>query len=169
MTIVQNFKGSNNVDYICEYLDSDSFDHLPYELIKQSYGVCFCENDLVIGFGGPKKGWGLIGGSIEKGESAEEALIREIKEESNMKITSYLPIGYQKVTDTRDQKFFYQLRYACKVIPYGEFTIDGGDGISEKAITEIKLINPEEYKKYFDWGEVGYRVMERAIELKKFL
>jgi len=169
MNITQDYKGSNDVDYVCEYSDSDSFEHLPHDLVKQTYGVCFFEDKLVIGFGGPKNGWGLIGGSVEEGESLEETLRREIKEESNMKITSFLPIGYQKVTDTRDQKFFYQLRYVCKVTPYGEFTIDGGDGVTEKAITEIKLIDPNDYKQYFDWGEIGDRIIKRAIELKKLL
>jgi len=169
MTIIKNYKGSNNIDYICEYSDAESFEHLPYESVKQAYGICFYENKLVIGFGGLKKGWGLIGGSVEKGESFEETLRREIKEESNMNIVSFLPVGYQKVTDTQNKKVFYQLRYVCKVVPYGEFLIDGGDGFSDKAITEIKLINPKDYKKYFDWGEIGDRIIERSLEIRNFL
>ncbi|HEV7702204.1 MAG TPA: hypothetical protein VGO63_02045 [Candidatus Paceibacterota bacterium] len=33
-------------------------------------------------------------------------------------------------------------------------------------ITEIKLIDPKDYKKYFDWGSVGDRLMEQALSLK---
>jgi hypothetical protein len=50
------------------------------------------------------------------------------------------------------------------VKPYGDFISDP-DG----SITEIKLIDPKEYKQYFDWGEIGERIIERAIELKNKL
>lgn len=164
--IKANYHGSNGVDYIVEYFDTDSFSELPQEKIKQCYGVCFCENKLVIGFGGMKKGWGLIGGSVEEGETPEETLHREIKEESNMEILSFKPVGYQKVIDTRDGSHFFQLRYVCKVRPFGEFVVDQGDGMSEKGITEIKLIDPKDYKQYFDWGEIGERIIQRALGLK---
>jgi hypothetical protein len=36
-------------------------------------------------------------------------------------------------------------------------------------VTEIKLIEPAEYRKYFDWGEIGERIVSRAMELKKSL
>jgi len=32
-------------------------------------------------------------------------------------------------------------------------------------VTEIKLIDPKDYKQYFDWGEIGERIIERALEL----
>lgn len=152
--------------YIYEYFDSTDFDELPQDRIKQAYGVCFCDDKMVIGYGGLKKGWGLIGGSVEKEEFYEQTLIREIREESNMEVLSFIPIGFQKLTNTENEKVIYQLRYACKVRPYGEFSIDGGDGITEKGITEIRLINPETYKDYFDWGEIGDFIINKAIRLK---
>ena len=153
-----------------EYYDSDSFDNLSHDRCKQTYGVCFCDDKLVIGFGGEKKGWGLIGGSVEEGETLEQTLRREIKEESNMEILKFTPIGYQKVTPLQSkEKPYYQLRYVCTVKPFGPFVIDLGDGMSEKGITEIKLIDPKEYKQYFDWGAIGDRIIERALELQKFL
>ena len=33
-------------------------------------------------------------------------------------------------------------------------------------VTEIKLIDPKDYKKYFDWSSVGDRLMEQALLLK---
>jgi len=153
-----------------EYCDAGSFDGLPYDRCKQTYGVCFFDDKLVIGFGGKKKGWGLIGGSIEEGETFEQTLRREIKEESNMEILKFLPIGYQKVTPLDSvEKPFYQLRYVCIVKPFGPFVIDLGDGMSEKGITEIKLIDLKDSKQYFDWGAIGDRILERAFELKEKL
>ena len=160
MNLTNRYTGYNGVEYIFEYSDSDSFDHLDKTKCTQTYGVCFYDGKIVIGFGGKKKAWGLIGGTIEPGETFEESLKREIQEESNMEVLSCLPIGYQKFIDTRDNSFGYQLRYACTVKPYGPFISDPAE-----SITEIKLIDIKDYKRYFDWGVVGDRIMERALEL----
>jgi len=117
---------------------------------------------MVIGYGGFKKGWGLIGRSLENEETYEHALVMEIKEESNMGALSFIPIGYQKLTNIENGKIIYQLRYVCKVRPFGEFAIDGGDGVAEKGITEIKLIDPNTHKEYFDWGEIGDYIIKKA-------
>ena len=164
MSIIENYKGKSGVRYIFEYFDADSFDHLDYNLCRQVYGVCFCGDKMVIGYGGQKQDWGLIGGTIEKGETFVQTLGREIQEESNMEVLKCLPIGYQKATDTRDNSFFYQLRYVCTVKPFGPFVSDPAGGI-----TEIKLIDPKDYKQYFDWGKIGDRIITRAVELLKDL
>jgi len=36
-------------------------------------------------------------------------------------------------------------------------------------VSENKIINPADYKKYFDWGEIGERIIKRATELKESL
>ena len=142
------------------YEDLDDFSVLPRELCTQVYGVCFCDDKLVIGFGGKKNGWGLIGGTIEPTETFDETLKREIIEESNMEVIKWLPIGYQKITDKNGQ-VKYQLRTACLVRKLGEFLSDPAGSIKE-----VKLINPATYKEYFDWGEIGDRIINRALELK---
>ncbi|MFA5841740.1 MAG: NUDIX domain-containing protein [Candidatus Paceibacterota bacterium] len=164
MKIIEEYLGKSGVKYVFEYEDADSFDDLDYEKCRQAYGVCFYGDNMVIGFGGQKQAWGLIGGTIERGEKFEETLKREIQEESNMEVLSALPIGYQKMTDTRDGGYVYQLRYACKVKPHGQFISDPAGGV-----TEIKLIKPKDYKQYFDWGKIGECVIERALGLKSLL
>ncbi len=144
------------------YEDADSFDHLLDKKVTQTYGVCFGGDKIVVVYNSKNNHWILPGGSIEEGETFEECLRREIKEESNMNVLSFAPIGYQEVHF--DGKIFNQLRYVCMVEPYGDFISDP-DG----SITEIKLINPKDYKQYFDWGEIGERIIERAIELKSKL
>lgn len=160
-SITNEFVDQSGVKYIFEYSEADSFDSLDKTKCTQTYGVCFYGDKIVIGYNGKKNTWGLIGGTIEKGEKFDETLKREIKEESNMEILSYLPIGYQKAKDTRDNSFVYQLRYVCLVKPYGPFVSDPAG-----SITKVKLINPKDYKQYFDWGEIGDRIIERAIELR---
>jgi 8-oxo-dGTP pyrophosphatase MutT (NUDIX family) len=159
-SITNEYTGHSGVKYIFDYSDCDDFSFLPYDQCTQTYGVCFYEDKMIIGYGGAKQAWGLIGGSIEKGETFDQTFEREIKEESNMKVLKKLPIGYQKVTDTTDGKVFYQLRYVALVEPYGPFENDPAG-----AITEIKLIDPNNVKDYFNWGAIGDRIIERALEL----
>ena len=161
--IIEAFTESGVV-YTCEYHDADSFDGLENSKCRQVYAVCFCREKMVIGFGGQKQGWGLVGGTVEAGETFEQTLAREVREESNMKVLVCRPIGYQKVSDPRDGSSVYQLRYVCVVEPLGSFVADPASGV-----TKIKLIDPAEYRKYFDWGEIGERIVERAMELKKEL
>ncbi len=152
--------------YRLEYTDLDSFSGLPYEKCVQVYGVCFVGDKIVVGHGKTSEsdwGWNLIGGHIEKNETFEQTLSREIKEESNMDMMSCLPIGVQKVT-TPSGEVSYQLRYVAVVRPIGKFENDPGGSVSK-----IRLINPLDYKKYFDWGKIGDRIVERAMELHKQL
>ncbi|MFA6446173.1 MAG: NUDIX domain-containing protein [Candidatus Paceibacterota bacterium] len=162
MTITEEYIGHSGIKYIFEYHDTDSFESLEYAKCQQTYGVCFCNGEMVIGYGGNKQNWGLIGGTIEKGETFEQTFKREIKEESNMEVILCKPIGYQKMTDTRDNSYIYQLRYFAIVKPYGPFISDPAGGI-----TEIKLIDPVDFKKYFYWGKIGDRIISRAIEMLK--
>jgi NADH pyrophosphatase NudC (nudix superfamily) len=161
MKIIEPFKAEPH--YMFEYHDCDDFSSLDYQKCRQVYGVCFLDSKLLIAFGlygGKEKSWGLVGGTIEKGETFEQTLAREVQEESNMKVIKAVPIGYQKVINSIDQSFKYQLRYACIVEPLGDFVSDPAEVVSE-----IKLIDPKNYKDYFDWGKIGERLILRAQEL----
>lgn len=160
MQIKTVFNNSDGTVSEVTYEDADSFDSLEFDKIKQAYAVCFFNGKMVIVFHGKRKDWTLVGGSIEPGESLEDCLKREIQEESNMKVIDFKPIGYQMIK-TGDN-VIYQLRYMCIVEPYGEFISDPAE-----KITEIKAIEPESYKQYFDWGEIGDRIVTRALELAK--
>jgi len=163
MIIHDVYKSSDGKQYQVRYVDADSFAHVPIAKIKQAYGVCFYQGKIVIGKRRKNNAWGIIGGSVEPGETPEQTLSREVREESNMKVIKSIPIGYQAVT-AADAKMFIQLRYACSVEPAGEFVSDP-DG----SIIEIKLIDPLSYKQYFDWGKIGDRIISRALELKNHL
>ncbi len=160
MQLNSEYIGHSGVKYLFEYQDCDDFSTLPYELCRQCYGVCFMGNKIVIAFGGKKNAWGLVGGTIEAGETFEQTLSRETQEESNMKVLNSKPIGYQKVIDTRDNSFIYQLRFMCNVEPFGPFVSDPAG-----TVTEIAIIDPKDIKEYFDWGTIGDRILERALEL----
>lgn len=144
-------------EYKLIWHDADNFDDIKYKNLQQSYGVCFYKDKLVIVNNNGK--WSLVGGHIENGESPEEALIREVKEESNMKVLKQIPLGYQEVINP-DGTIVYQLRSFCLVDPLGDFVKDPAG-----SVIEIKMIDPKEYKNYFNWGKIGDRIMDRAIKI----
>ena len=111
-------------------------------------------------FGKAEDTWGFVGGRVDPGETFEQTLRREVQEESNMEIISFLPLGYQKAVKA-DGTFSYQLRYACKVRPYGPFVSDPAHGV----VKEINLIDPALHKEYIHWGKIGERLVERGLEL----
>ncbi len=163
--IEEEFIGYSGIVYTMQYDDCDDFSILPHSECRQIYGVCFTDEEkVVIVHNGNKDTWGLVGGTIEDGESLDETFRREIQEESNMEVLTWKPIGYQKVIDTRDGSYFFQLRVAAKVQPYGPF-----EGDPAGSIDKIVIIDPKEYKKYFDWKKIGERIFERAEELLKTL
>ncbi len=161
--LTAEYIGATGVKYIFEFYESDTFADLPKDRIKQSYAVAFCgDNFLVVNNIDKPGSYSLIGGSVESDENPNDTLIREIKEESNMKVIDYKLIGYQKVIDTRGiQKPFYQLRYYAVVESCGPFVSDPAG-----KVTEIIKCDRDNYKKYFDWGEIGDFIIKKAFEIK---
>ncbi len=142
------------------YKDIDSTEELGSNKPQQVHAYCFYQGKLVIVYTPRKAIWTPPGGGIEPGETVEQAVVREVLEETNMKVLKQHLIGFQEIYEPG--KVVIQTRSVCIVEPNGPFISDpDGD------ITEIKLIEPSDYKKYFDWGSIGDRLMERAMELKK--
>jgi len=144
------------------YREDDPLKDLEGRVLQGVHAFCFFGDKFVLVYAAKKGYWAPPGGGIEKGETYEEAVVREIKEETNMKVLSQRLIGYQDIYEP--ERIVRQTRSVCIVEPYGPFTKDpDGD------ITEIKLIDPSDYKKYLNWSEVGDRLMERALVLKRSL
>lgn len=142
------------------YEDVENISDLGSRFIKHVHVYCFYKDKLVIVWAKNKQYWTLPGGGVEVGESVEEAVAREVKEESNMNVLRQELIGVQDIFE--GEKVVSQTRSICIVEPFGPFVSDpDGD------ITEIKLIDPSELKQYVDWGEIGDHLLKRAITLVK--
>lgn len=152
--------GSGQELDIIYYEDKDPIQDLENKILQGVHGFCFCNEKLVIVYAENKKYWTPPGGGIEPGETYEEAVIREVKEETNMKVLHQELIGFQDIYETN--RIVRQTRSFCIVEPYGDFVSDpDGD------ITKIKLIDPKDYKQYFDWAKIGDRIIQRALEFKE--
>ena len=59
---------------------------------------------------------GIIpGGHPEDGESPEDALRREVREETCCEVIKLTLLGWQHVRDLQDDSVHYQMRYYCRV------------------------------------------------------
>lgn len=163
VNLTNNYTNVHGRKYMFEYFENDSFDHLPQDECKQVMGFAFHKDKMILVNNVLRPDRFIpLGGSVEEGEKTDDAIIREIKEESNMKVLNFEPIGYQKVTcEDGADKPFYQLRYFCIVEPYGPF-----EGDPDGDVTEVLEIDPQDYKKYFDWGEIGDKIMAKVLKIK---
>lgn len=126
--------------------------------LKDVHAFCFYNDKLVLVYKPEKDSWSPPGGGIEPGESHQESVVREIKEETNMEVFSQELIGYMDVFEPTGT--IRQTRSYCRVKPYGPFESDpDGD------VTKIKLIDPENYRDYFEWQEIGDHIVQRAINM----
>lgn len=160
MEIKSTFQGRDGKTY--DYIYREGFDPnegLEDKILQAVHGFCFCDDKLVVVYANDKGYWTFPGGAIEPGETWQEATIREVKEESNMKVLHQELIGYIDVSEKG--RIIRQTRSFCVVEPYGDFTRD-----PDHDITEIKLINLKDYGQYVKWGEIGDKIVQRALELK---
>jgi ADP-ribose pyrophosphatase YjhB (NUDIX family) len=144
------------------YRDIDSESELEGRKVSGVHAWCFCGDKMVIVYAKKKDMWTPPGGGVEEGENCVDAMIREVKEESNMKVLKWKFIGYQDIHELKGVST--QARFVCIVEPYGDFIEDPDEG----DITEIKLIDPKDFnKQYFNWKEIGDHITKRALELKE--
>ncbi len=138
------------------YEDIDTVQDLGVRIIKHVHAYCFYQGKILIVWSPNKNYWALPGGAIEDGETVEMSVVREVQEESNMKVLKHVFLGVQDVFE--GENVVSQTRSVCLVEPYGAFISDpDGD------VTQIKFIEPSELKQYVDWGEIGDHLLERAL------
>lgn len=137
----------------CEWFDLPKDQPLPELEWQQVYAIGNYEGKVpVVHYpNGPDN---LPGGKVDPGETVEMALHREIAEELNMKILSWYPIGYQRVTSPNGE-VVNQLRVYAVMDKIGEFVSDPGGHIIGHSLVEIDVLNDA-----INYGLVGERMME---------
>lgn len=142
------------------YTDYDTESEIAHKKIHAVHAYCFYQGKLVVVYADKKRYWSPVGGGVEEGETVLQAVTREVQEESNMRVVHHQLIGCMDIIEP--QGLVSQTRSVCIVEPYGPFIVDpDGD------ITRIALIDPGDYKRYFDWKEIGDHVMGRALDIKR--
>lgn|SRR3989344_371529 len=131
--------------------------------VKQVYGVLLNEKKevLIIDTG---RNWQLPGGTPKQGESWEQTLIREVKEEASVEIENIIPLGYQMVSEIKNQKKgapLCQLRFAAKIKKLNKIERDPSTGNMPKR----NFIDPKDFLIYCPWGKIGQHVIDKAVKI----
>ncbi len=140
-----------------EFFDSVSFERLCP--VTQVQAVCFINENKIVLYKSGRGNYGCPGGTIEKGESFEEALAREIHEEVAGKMIVCGRIGYLKETREKSGKVKYLLRYWVKIRLLDEAISDPCDDARSRHV-----FKPEEAIDKLNWDEMGKLIIERARE-----
>ncbi|MCR5754136.1 MAG: NUDIX domain-containing protein [Acetatifactor sp.] len=95
-------------------------------------GLVYNDKDEVLLLESPRRGWEYPGGMVEPGETLQDALIREIKEETgaDVEITGF--IGVCK----NIQKDVVNIDFSCKYL--------GGTLVTSDESLHVKWVNKEE-------------------------
>ena len=154
-----NWKGTV---YDVELYEADEFDTLAP--VTQVQAVLFVTKDQIVIYKDIDGYYGLPGGSIEPGESLEQALRREVKEESACEIMDFGPLGFMKNTKKPGNSVSYQVRYWAQVKLLDEPVHDPcGTAISRE------VVSLEEAAEKLKWGERGKILLKVGLEkFKKF-
>jgi 8-oxo-dGTP pyrophosphatase MutT (NUDIX family) len=115
------------------------------------YGVCTTDEGTVpLVRAGNDPRWFLPGGGVHPGESAEDALARELDEELGARIVASAYLGYQSAHDP-DNPFGapevdYHLFYWCAVEIPASFA-------SAHEITEVTVVAPDAFLATLSWSD----------------
>lgn len=113
------------------------------------------------GYGDFKDKWEFPGGKIEAGESREEALIREIKEElhASIKVCDYL------VTTEYDYPKFHLIMHAylCTLVDNYEFVYHSDSELEHENMVWLDTDNLD----YLDWLPADIAIVDAYKKLKR--
>ena len=137
-----------------DWYDVNTISELPKVQWEQVYAIGDVSGKVPVVHYADSGVLNLPGGKFdEPGDTIDTVLHREMKEELNMRMLSWHPIGYQFLSN---KKFgnAYQLRVYAKLEPIGEFVSDPGGGVIGHSLVPIENLNS-----YIQYGDVGERII----------
>jgi len=95
--------------------------------------------------------WAMPGGHIEVGETIEDAMVREIKEEVGLSVESQGIISFGELINSKDfyrPAHFIYFDVLCKVIENSEVKIDNDEIIGYKWVSPEEALTMDLYETY---------------------
>ena len=135
--------------------------------VTQVYGVIFTNDGrtlLKVRHYQNNTSYALAGGTPEKFDSdLIAALRRELIEEVNTTIHNPLYLGYQLVENDGDKPPYAQVRMVTLIDKIGKKQPDPDTGETYDRL----LTTPENAIKLMNWGEIGEKIVLKAVEVAK--
>lgn len=163
--VTLSFTNAKGHDVTVTWLKTDDLEQ--YKPCFQAYSVVFNDKGQILLIQEKDK-WKIPGGTPEEGETAEQALRRELIEEADVTVSNILPLGVQKVEypnnpSTTQGDVFYQYRYICLLDELHEPSPDPATGLTHPRM----FVPADEVTRYVEWGTVGQSMFTDAIKLYK--
>ena len=105
---------------LLEYVDIKEKDIEKYSNVTGAYAILKVGDKYVVGYNGWRKQWEFPAGGIDEGETAREAAIRELYEETHQRNEQLVFRGLFKVEDAKGN-IKYQAIFTCQqdeLIPF---------------------------------------------------
>jgi ADP-ribose pyrophosphatase YjhB (NUDIX family) len=136
----------------------------PQEQITQASGVCFTDDGGVVLVAIEPHQWTLPGGTLEPGESAQDALVREIAEEACAAVLECDYIASQHIWDpdkTSEPRSYYQSRWWAHV---RLVVWDPHDESVDRIV-----VRPEAFLNTLCWREktIARRLLALALDIRR--
>lgn len=137
---------------LLEYIPCNEKEIINYENVTGAGIVVKVNDEFLIGFNNWRKQWEIPAGGIEKGESARQAAIRELFEETHQKVENIEFKGLFKKKRPNGEIVYMAIFLCIKdgIVPFVKKDDDEND--------EIKLWNLKENIGYVD--EIDLKIIE---------
>ena len=141
---------------LIEYIDIEEKDIEQYPNVTGAYAILKIADKYVVGYNAWRKQWEFPAGGIEEGETAREAAIRELYEETHQKNAMLEFKGLFKVEDAKGI-IKYQAIFVCYQEELLPFEHNDNDEMNE-----IKLWDMQEEIGYVD--ECDVKIVQMVCE-----
>ena len=133
----------------------------PLDETTQALGICFTGDNRIVLVTLNGTDWSLPGGSLEPGETLEQTLAREVREEACARVIDSSYIGCQRVEELDGDRLpYYNTRFWARV-ELDEFR-------PEHEMIARRLVTPEQFRATLFWGAQATAgvILERGLAIE---